>query len=76
MAPHQRDSPYRLDRARRAAVRGWLIRSGLAEEAADGWCDAWEAEAHRRGLERPAIDFWEDAGPWIAERLKSGNLPP
>ena len=30
-----------------------------------------EAEADHRGVERASIDSWQDAGPWIAERLNA-----
>ena len=60
--------------ARRAAVRGWLTHYGMTGEAADSWCDAWEAEAASRGLHIETLDFWMDAGPWIAESLRARQL--
>lgn len=57
--------------ARRRAVRDWLTHEGMTSEAADSWCDAWEVEATTRGLHPTSLDFWLDAGPWIAERLRA-----
>ena len=49
----------------------WLTREGMTSDAAESWCEAWESEAAARGLHPTGLDFWEDAGPWIAERLRS-----
>ena len=53
----------KLGVARRRATRDWLMGYGMADTAADSWCDAWEAEATARGLHRQSLDFWMDAGP-------------
>lgn len=65
----------KLPIARRRAVHGWLVEQGMESEAAESWCDAWEAEANARGLHERSLDYWRDAGPWIAERL-SVRKPP
>ncbi len=39
------------------------------------WCDAWEAEAARRGLEVGA-PYWEDGIRWILAEVGSGRRPP
>lgn len=70
-----KEGPDRLGAARRHAVQQWLIRQGMAAAAADSWCDAWEAQATGRGLHPQSVDFWEGAGLWIAERLKSRQPP-
>lgn len=63
----------KLHIARRRAVRDWLMGQGMASAPADSWCDAWETEATARGLHRETLDFWKDAGPWIAQRLNAGR---
>jgi hypothetical protein len=59
----------KLSLARRRAVHVWLVEQGMTSDAADTWCDAWEAESTARGHHRESLDFWREAGPWIAERL-------
>lgn len=39
------------------------------------WCDAWEAEAARRGLE-PTAESWEDGIRWIVAKVAAGEAPP
>jgi hypothetical protein len=39
------------------------------------WCDAWEAEAARRGLSLDAAS-WEDGIRWIVGKVAAGELPP
>jgi hypothetical protein len=39
------------------------------------WCDAWEAEAARRGLE-PSAASWEDGIRWIVAKVAAGEQPP
>ena len=63
----------KLHLARRRSVGAWLTRQGMATDAADSWCDAWEVEAQARGLDPQSLDYWKDAGPWIAERLRSAG---
>ena len=39
--------------------------SGMALEAAERWCDAWELEATGRGLPRDGA-HWQLGAEWIA----------
>jgi hypothetical protein len=48
---------------------------GISPEQADGWCDAWEAEAFRRGIGGSG-EFWEDGRRWIEEQRLSRKAPP
>lgn len=65
----RRADPERIHLARRAAVRNRLTGEGMSEELAEHWCDAWEAEAARRKLERLSPDYWREGTAWIyAER--------
>ena len=48
---------------------------GMAEQAADAWCDAWEVEADRQGLDRRSSAHWDGAAGWIAEQRKTRTLP-
>jgi hypothetical protein len=57
--------------ARRRAVHDWLTLEGMTRQAAESWCGAWQSEAATRGLHPTGLDFWVDAGPWIAERLRT-----
>jgi hypothetical protein len=66
----------RMSIARRRAVHDWLVEQGMESNAAESWCDAWEAEATARGLHRQSLDFWREAGPWIAERLNIRDRSP
>ena len=60
--------PERIHQARRDAVRNTLADTGMPLEKAERWCDAWEAEAERRGLPR-GRDYWIVGAAWIeAER--------
>ena len=64
----RRADPERIHQARRDAVRNTLAGTGMGVEAAERWCDAWEAEADRRGLARDR-DYWSVGSDWIeAER--------
>jgi hypothetical protein len=54
----RRPDPKRIFIARRMAVRNVLASEGMAEETADAWCDAWQDEADRRGLDRRLADYW------------------
>ncbi len=60
--------PERIHEARRAAVRNTLAGTGMPIETAERWCEAWEADAERRGLARDR-DYWDAGWNWIeAER--------
>jgi hypothetical protein len=62
----RRADPDRIHVARRNAIRNSLMDVGIAQQAAEEWCDRWEAEAERRGLER-GPDYWKDGRKWIWE---------
>ena len=61
----RRADPQRIFQARRAAVRYGLMDTGMDEETANGWCDAWELEAAGLGLPRDAT-YWRTGEEWIA----------
>jgi len=58
----------RLARANRAWVRAELSASGIPD--ADTWCDRWESEARRIGLDPRTEDFWTLGSVWIKERCR------
>jgi hypothetical protein len=47
----------------------------MAVETADAWCDAWQDEADRRGLDRRLADYWDGAARWIGEQRTTRKLP-
>ena len=56
----------RLHHARRFAVRNRLVvELGMELEQAEGWCEAWEAEATRQGLVRGREYYWDAGRGWI-----------
>jgi hypothetical protein len=57
------------------AVRNGLTGHGMPLETAEAWCDAWEDEADRQGLDRRSSAYWKGAAPWIAEQRKTRKLP-
>jgi hypothetical protein len=65
----------RLETALRMLTKARLLSMQVPAFAVGRWCDAWEAEAERRGLELGA-DAWEDGIRWIVERVAAGELPP
>jgi hypothetical protein len=60
----RRADPARIDEARRAATRNWLLGEGATEATADAWIAAWDAQAAQDGLE-PGREYWERAWEWI-----------
>ena len=50
------------------ALRNGLTDHGMPEETAEAWCDAWQAEADRLGLDRKSTGYWDGAMAWIAEQ--------
>jgi hypothetical protein len=70
----RRRHPDRIHIARRIAVRNTLTGEGMAQELAERWCDAWEAEADRKGLERNA-DYWNLGRVWIAVERTARRTP-
>ena len=65
----------RLETALRILTKARLLSMQVPAYAVGRWCDAWEAEAARRGL-TPSADSWEDGIRWIVERVAAGNAPP
>ena len=56
-------TPERL--TARTAVMRELVNDGVAVEAAERWCAAWEAEAARQGIRRSSPFFWDAGRGWI-----------
>ena len=56
-----------------AAAR--LVALGIPMVEIGRWCDAWEEEAERRGLELGA-PYWEDGIRWILAEVGTGRRPP
>jgi hypothetical protein len=69
------DDPDRLETALRTLTKARLVSMHVPAFAVGRWCDAWEAEAQRRGLSLDA-DAWEDGIRWIVGRVAAGELPP
>jgi hypothetical protein len=65
----------RLETALRILTKARLLSMQVPAYAVGRWCDAWEAEAARRGL-TPSADSWEDGIRWIVERVAVGDPPP
>lgn len=65
----------RLATALRTVTAARLIALGIPAVAVGRWCDAWEAEAERRGLETGAAS-WEDGIRWIVAQVAQGASPP
>jgi hypothetical protein len=68
-------TPERDHVARRTAIRDQLIRSGQDPKVAERWCDAWEAEAAIRGLDRSG-DYWDAGKRWIDGQCAARKQPP
>lgn len=72
----RRVDPERVHQARRTAIRNAIIETrGLDVDAAERWCDAWEAEAALRDAKRDG-DFWEAGKLWIDAQCAAGKRPP
>lgn len=65
----------RMERALRTVTAARLVALGIPPYAAGRWCDAWEREADRRGLQ-PDAASWEDGIRWILSRVATGEGPP
>jgi hypothetical protein len=57
------------------AVRNVPASDGMAEETADAWCDAWQGEGERLGLDRMAAAYWALGLAWIWEQRRARKLP-
>jgi hypothetical protein len=71
----RRSTPERIFTARRAAVRNVLATEGMAVETADAWCDAWQDEDERLGLDRASSEYWTLGLAWIHEQRMRRKLP-
>ncbi len=72
----RRADPQRIHLARRSAIRNLIIQGrGLEPDVAERWCDAWEAEAALRGLERDS-DYWDAGKAWIDAQCAARKRPP
>jgi hypothetical protein len=69
------DDRGRLATALRMLTKARLMSMRVPGFAVGRWCDAWEAEAARRGLE-PSADTWEDGIRWIVAKVAAGEQPP
>ena len=65
----------RLEFAPRTVTKARLLAMQVPAFAVGAWCDAWEAEADRRGLE-PGADSWEEGIRWIVAKVAGGEVPP
>ena len=61
-------------RLRSLAIRRRLISEGVSAEMAVRWCDAWEGEADRRGLDHDD-DYWSLGTQWIWAQRAAGRQP-
>lgn len=69
------DGQSRLETALRILTKARLLSMQVPGFAVGRWCDAWEAEAERRGIE-PSAESWEDGIRWIVAKVASGEQPP
>ena len=69
------DGQDRLETALRILTKARLLSMQVPGFAVGRWCDAWEAEAERRGIE-PSADSWEDGIRWIVAKVAAGEQPP
>jgi len=59
----------------RTVTSARLVALGIPLVEIGRWCDAWEVEAERRGLEVGA-PYWEDGIRWILAEVGRGRRPP
>lgn len=68
-------SDERTHLARRAAIRDRLLTvTGMDNDVAERWCEAWEAEAALRGMARND-DYWDAGELWIDTQCAARKLP-
>ncbi|MEO5885569.1 MAG: hypothetical protein ABIQ58_08660 [Candidatus Limnocylindrales bacterium] len=67
-------SDEQLAAALRTVTQARLLGLGIPAFAIGRWCDAWDAEATRRGLEVGA-PYWEDGIRWILSQVAKGGQP-
>lgn len=51
--------------ASRAGVITGLVAHGVDRDLAERWCDLWEAEAIRQGIDSHRDHYWDAAKGWI-----------
>ena len=71
----RRADPQRIFAARRAAIRNVLASEGMVEETAEAWCDAWQGEGERLGLDRLSSEYWTLGLVWVHEQRRTRKLP-
>jgi hypothetical protein len=71
----RRAGPDRIFTARRMAVRNTLASEGMSVETAEAWCDAWQDEGERVGLDRMSSDYWTLGLAWVHEQREMRKLP-
>jgi hypothetical protein len=64
-----------LRRSLRTVAAARLLALGIPAVEIGRWCDAWESEATRRGLEM-GQPYWEDGIRWILSEVGKGSRPP
>jgi hypothetical protein len=69
------EEDHRLETALRMLTKARLVSMHVPGFAVGRWCDAWETEAERRGLE-PSAKSWEEGIRWIVGRVAAGEQPP
>ena len=69
------EEDQRLETALRMLTKARLVSMQVPGFAVGRWCDAWEAEAERRGLE-PSAKSWEEGIRWIVSKVAAGEQPP
>ena len=69
------DDRPRVETALRILTKARLLTLQVPAYAVGRWCDAWESEAARRGLE-PSAASWEDGIRWIVAKVAAGEQPP
>ena len=53
---------------KRSAIRNRLASESMTAQDAEAWCDRWEAEGDRQGLERHRTDYWQLGWAWVGEQ--------
>ena len=71
----RRADPERIFTARRTAVRNTLASEAMSVESAEPWCDAWQDEGERLGLDRMWSEYWTIGSAWVHEQRKTRRLP-
>src|SRR6476620_9317339 len=73
--PRMPDDRPRVETALRILTKALVLTLQVPAYAVGRWCDAWESEAARRGLE-PSAQSWEDGIRWIVAKGAAGEQPP